>query len=51
MERNIAPREEGLIYKDINLFKLRSERKKWEKEQAKERLFIQSTGMILSREI
>lgn len=42
-ERLIPTREEGLIYKDIDLFKLRSERKKWEKEQKKERLFIQST--------
>ncbi|GAG89468.1 unnamed protein product, partial [marine sediment metagenome] len=43
IERTIPPKEEGLIYKDIDLFKLRSERKKWEKEQKKERLFIQST--------
>jgi len=43
VERNIPPKEEGLIYKDIDLFKLRSERKKWEKEKKKERLFIQST--------
>ncbi|MFX0105634.1 MAG: hypothetical protein ACFE75_09095, partial [Candidatus Hodarchaeota archaeon] len=42
-ERNIPAKEEGLIYKDIELFKLRSERKKWEKEQKKERQFIQST--------
>ncbi|MFX0034152.1 MAG: nitrilase-related carbon-nitrogen hydrolase [Candidatus Hermodarchaeota archaeon] len=42
-ERNIPAKEEGLIYKDINLFKLRSERKKWEKEQKKELQFIQST--------
>jgi len=35
--------EENLIYKDVNLFKLRSERKKWEKEKTKERQFIQST--------
>ncbi|MFX1493707.1 MAG: nitrilase-related carbon-nitrogen hydrolase [Promethearchaeota archaeon] len=42
-ERVIPAKEEGLIYKDIDLFKLRSERKKWEKEQNKERLFIQST--------
>ncbi len=42
-KRMIPAKEEGLIYKDINLFKLRSERKKWEKEQNKERLFIQST--------
>jgi predicted amidohydrolase len=43
IERTIPPREESLIYKDIDLFKLRSERKKWEKEQGKERPFIQST--------
>jgi predicted amidohydrolase len=43
VERTIPPGEEGLIYKDVDLFKLRSERKKWEKEQEKERLFIQST--------
>jgi len=43
VERTIPPREESLIYKDIDLFKLRSERKKWEKEKGKERRFIQST--------
>jgi predicted amidohydrolase len=43
VERQIPAREEGLIYKDVDLFKLRSERKKWEKEQRKERRFIQST--------
>jgi len=43
VERKIPPREENLIYKDVDLFKLRSERKKWEKEQRKERRFIQST--------
>ncbi|MFX1411395.1 MAG: hypothetical protein ACFFA6_13675, partial [Promethearchaeota archaeon] len=42
-ERIIPAKEEGLIYKDVNLFKLRSERKKWEIEQKKERKFIQST--------
>ena len=42
-ERVLKAREEGLIFKDIDIFKLRSERKKWEKEQKKERLFIQST--------
>jgi hypothetical protein len=42
-KRTIPPKEEGLIYKDVDLFKLRSERKKWEKEQKKETLFIQST--------
>jgi predicted amidohydrolase len=43
VERRVPPGEESLIYKDIDLFKLRSERKKWEKEQKKERRFIQST--------
>jgi len=43
VERHISPKEESLIYKDIDLFKLGSERKKWEKEQEKERQFIQST--------
>jgi predicted amidohydrolase len=42
-ERIISAKEEGLIYKDIDLFKLRSERKKWEKKQNKEQSFIQST--------
>ncbi|MFW9969127.1 MAG: carbon-nitrogen hydrolase family protein [Candidatus Odinarchaeota archaeon] len=42
-ERTIPAKEEGLIYKDIDLFKLRSERKRWEKEQKKELQFIQST--------
>ena len=42
-ERVIPAKEEGLIYKDIDLFTLRSERKKWEKEQKKEIQFIQST--------
>jgi predicted amidohydrolase/signal recognition particle receptor subunit beta len=43
IERIIQPKEENLIYKDIDLFKLRSERKKWEKEKKKEKQFIQST--------
>ncbi|MFX1316103.1 MAG: carbon-nitrogen hydrolase family protein [Promethearchaeota archaeon] len=43
IERIIPAKEEGLIYKDVNLFKLRSERKKWEIEQKKEVKFIQST--------
>lgn len=42
-ERTIPAKQEGLIYKDIDLFKLRSERKKWEREQKKEVQFIQST--------
>ncbi len=43
IERIIPKKEEGLIYKDVNLFKLRSERKKWEREQKGRRQFIQST--------
>jgi predicted amidohydrolase len=43
VERNVPPREEGLIYKDVDLFRLRSERKKWEAKQKKEKGFIQST--------
>lgn len=43
VERTIPPGEESLIYKDVDLFKLRSERKKWEKEQEKGKQFIQST--------
>ena len=41
--RNIPPKEESLICKDVDLFRLRSERKKWEIEQAKRKGFIQST--------
>lgn len=43
VERNVPAREEGLIYKDVDLFKLRSERKKWEEKKSKEKRFIQST--------
>jgi len=43
VERNIPPKEEDLIYKDVDLFRLRSERKKWEQKQKKEKGFIQST--------
>jgi predicted amidohydrolase len=42
-ERMVPIKEEDLIYKDIDLFKLRSERKRWEKKQKKELQFIQST--------
>ncbi len=42
-ERSIPPRQENLVYKDVDLFRLRSERKKWEIEQTKSRAFIQST--------
>jgi pimeloyl-ACP methyl ester carboxylesterase/predicted amidohydrolase len=50
-ERRIPPKEEGLIYKDVDLFKLRSERKKWEKEQEKETQFIQSTRGYVSETV
>ena len=43
IERNVPEREEGLIFKEVDLFRLRSERKKWEMEQLKEKSFIQST--------
>ncbi|MFW9794180.1 MAG: hypothetical protein ACFFEE_07760, partial [Candidatus Thorarchaeota archaeon] len=43
IERSLPPKEEGLIFKDVHLFQLRSERKKWEKQQEKQRSFIQST--------
>lgn len=42
IERSIPKREEGIIYKDVDLFQLRSERKKWE-DQQKQNAFIQST--------
>ncbi|MFX1447183.1 MAG: carbon-nitrogen hydrolase family protein, partial [Promethearchaeota archaeon] len=42
-ERIIPAKREDLIFKDVDIFKLRSERKKWEKEQKKRRQFIQST--------
>lgn len=42
-ERTVPPKEEGIIFKDIDLFQLRSERKKWAREQQKARPFIQST--------
>ncbi|MFX0149821.1 MAG: tetratricopeptide repeat protein [Candidatus Hodarchaeota archaeon] len=45
VERTIPPKEESLIYKDVNLFRLRSERKKWEVEHNKQRPFIQSTRL------
>ncbi len=43
VERTISSGTEGLIFMDIDLFRLRSERKKWEIEQKKLRPFIQST--------
>lgn len=41
-EKIIPPKEESIIYKDVDIFNLRLERKKWEIEK-KERTFIQST--------
>ncbi|MFX0135983.1 MAG: carbon-nitrogen hydrolase family protein, partial [Candidatus Hodarchaeota archaeon] len=43
IERRMKPKEETLIFKDVDIFKLRSERKKWEVEQKKQKQFIQST--------
>ncbi|MFW9850603.1 MAG: tetratricopeptide repeat protein [Candidatus Thorarchaeota archaeon] len=43
MENIISRGEEGIIFKDVDLFQLRSERKKWESIQKKQRSFIQST--------
>ncbi|MFX1560104.1 MAG: tetratricopeptide repeat protein [Promethearchaeota archaeon] len=42
-EYEIPAKEEGLIYKDVDLFQLRAERRRWEKQQTKKRPFIQST--------
>ena len=42
-ERVIPAKEENIIYKDVDLFKLRSERKKWQKIKENEKRFIQST--------
>ncbi|MFX1581284.1 MAG: tetratricopeptide repeat protein [Promethearchaeota archaeon] len=42
-ERTIPKGKEAVIYKDIDLFKLRTARKKWEQEQHKSKSFIQST--------
>jgi predicted amidohydrolase len=41
--QEIEPKVEKLIYKDVDIFKLRSERKKWEKRRKEEKIFIQST--------
>ncbi len=43
IERTIPSKEEDIIFKDVDLFKLRSERKKWEKERKSDKRFIQST--------
>jgi hypothetical protein len=42
-ERHVPRGREDIIFKDVDLFQLRSERKKWEQEQKKQRAFIQST--------
>ncbi len=42
-ERTIPKGKEAIIYKDIDLFQLRTSRKKWEREQNKIKSFIQST--------
>ncbi|MFX1535424.1 MAG: tetratricopeptide repeat protein [Promethearchaeota archaeon] len=43
IDRTIPKGEEGLIFKDVDLFKLRSERKKWELIANNQTAFIQST--------
>ena len=43
VERTLSPKTEGLLVKDVDLFQLRSERKKWEKQQQAQKSFIQST--------
>ncbi len=42
-EQKISPKEGKLIYKDVDIFNLRTERKKWEIEHKKDTHFIQST--------
>ncbi|MFW9808236.1 MAG: tetratricopeptide repeat protein [Candidatus Thorarchaeota archaeon] len=43
VELNVPSKKEGIIYKDVDLFELRAERKKWEQERKKQTSFIQST--------
>ncbi|MFW9788924.1 MAG: tetratricopeptide repeat protein [Candidatus Thorarchaeota archaeon] len=43
IDRNLSRGDEGLIYKEVDLFQLRAERKKWEEERKKQVSFIQST--------
>ncbi|TFH06053.1 MAG: carbon-nitrogen hydrolase family protein [Candidatus Thorarchaeota archaeon] len=43
IERTLPAREEGLIVKEVDLFQLRTERKKWETQQQAQKSFIQST--------
>lgn len=42
-KRTLGPKQEGIIYKDVDLLMIRSERRRWEQERAKEKGFIQST--------
>jgi tetratricopeptide (TPR) repeat protein len=42
-EYELPAKEEGLLYKDVDLFQLRAERRRWKKQQTKKRPFIQST--------
>jgi predicted amidohydrolase len=42
-ERIIPAKREDLIFKDVDIFRLRVERQKWEQKQKKEKDFIQST--------
>ncbi|MCH7479413.1 MAG: hypothetical protein IIA14_15090, partial [SAR324 cluster bacterium] len=42
-KRIIPPGKEALLWKDVDLFNLRAERKKWEKLNAGREGFIQST--------
>jgi len=41
-ELNVQKGNEGIIFKDVDLFQLRAERKRWE-ESRKKMSFIQST--------
>jgi len=43
IERNVPKGEESIIFKDVDLFQLRTERKKWENERERQVSFIQST--------
>ena len=42
-KRTVPPKTENLIFKDIDLFNLRAERRKWEKIRDDKVRFIQST--------
>jgi tetratricopeptide (TPR) repeat protein/predicted amidohydrolase len=43
IDRTIPKGKENIIFKDVDLFKLRSERKKWELKTHNDKAFIQST--------